>query len=52
MLEQSRVDGDRVTRIWLAPKWNYLLIKLHQNDEGEESLLTLLEARVNGESLQ
>lgn len=52
VLEQSRVDGDRVTRIWLAPKWNYLLIKLHQNDEGEESLLTLLEARVNGESLQ
>lgn len=52
VLEQSRVDGDRVTRIWLAPKWNYLLIKLHQNNEGEESLLTLVEAQVNGEPLK
>lgn len=52
VLEQSRIDGDRVTRIWLAPDWNYLLVKLHQNDEGEESLLTLIEAKVDGQSLQ
>lgn len=52
VLEQSRIDGDRVTRIWLAPQWNYLLIKLHQDDEGEQSLLTLIEARVNGKALK
>lgn len=52
-LEKVRdVSSERVTRLWLVPEWNYLLVKLYQRDaKGREMELALNEASIDGHPL-
>lgn len=51
-LRRVRDNQERETVFWLAPDWNYLLIKLWQREEdGQSYELTLGTATVNGQSV-
>lgn len=52
-LQRIREPGsDRTTDIWLAPDWDYLLIKLIQDEPGSSTIsLELREANVNNETV-
>lgn len=52
-LQRIREPGsDRTTDIWLAPDWDYLLIKLVQDEPGSSTIsLELREANVNNETV-
>lgn len=43
---------DRVTKLWLAKDWNYMLVRSEQQEEGEEdSTLELLKGSVDGKKI-
>lgn len=45
-------DSERLTQIWLAPAWDYLLVKLYQRDpDGRELTLELADATLDGQPL-
>lgn len=49
-LRRVRDNQERETLFWMAPEWNYLLIKLWQREEdGQSYELTLSTATVNGQ---
>lgn len=52
-MRRLREHQDRETLLWLAPQWDYLLVKLWQKeDDGETHEFVLSGARVAGKSLQ
>ncbi len=48
---RSRDDDDRVTYAWLAPKWNYLLVRLEQQEDGDSHTINIDKARINGKKI-
>lgn len=49
---RSRDDDDRVTYAWLAPKWDYLLVRLEQQEDGDSHTIDIDKARVNGKNIE
>ncbi len=49
---RSRDDDDRVTYAWLAPKWDYLLVRLEQQEDGDSHTINIDKARVNGKKIK
>lgn len=50
-VQRVREDDDRETNIWFAPAWNYALVKLQQNEDGETYQIALTELIIDGKSI-
>lgn len=51
-IKRIREDNERVTVLWLATDWNYLLAKIWQQEEdGKHYEINLASARLNGEKV-
>lgn len=47
-IKRSREDNERVTYAWLAKDWNYLLVRLQQEEKGEAYTIYIHKATVDG----
>ncbi len=50
-IKRSREDNDRVTYAWLAKDWNYLLVRLQQEEKGDTYTIYIHKATLNGKSI-
>ncbi|HEX7762594.1 MAG TPA: DUF3108 domain-containing protein [Cellvibrio sp.] len=50
-IKRSREDNDRVTYAWLAKDWNYLLVRLQQEEKGDTYTIYIHKAVVDGKSI-
>lgn len=50
-VKRSRENSDRVTYAWLAKKFDYLLVRMQQEEKGDTYTITLNKANVNGKAL-
>ncbi|WP_237066043.1 DUF3108 domain-containing protein [Microbulbifer guangxiensis] len=44
-------DDDRETNIWFAPAWDYALVKLEQEEDGETYQISLTELIIDGKNI-
>ncbi|WP_347331246.1 DUF3108 domain-containing protein [Marinimicrobium locisalis] len=51
-VKRSRDDDDRATFAWLAPKWDYLLVRLEQREDGDSHTINIDKARINGKTIE
>lgn len=53
-LRQVRIgkEDERETLVWVAPEWNYLLVRLIRYEDGDEYRLDLKSATVGGEKVR
>lgn len=51
-VKRSRKDDDRVTYAWLAPKWDYLLVRLEQQEDGDSHTINIDKAQINGKTVE
>lgn len=50
-IKRSREDNDRVTYAWLAKDWNYLLVRLQQEEKGDAYTIYIHSAKVDGKTI-
>lgn len=50
-IKRSREDNDRVTYAWLAKDWNYLLVRLQQEEKGDTYTIYIHKAKVDGKDI-
>lgn len=50
-IKRSREDNDRVTYAWLAKDWNYLLVRLQQEEKGDVYTIYIHKATVDGQPI-
>lgn len=50
-IKRSREDNERVTYAWLAKDWNYLLVRLQQEEKGEAYTIYIHKATVDGKPI-
>lgn len=46
-LQRVREDGQRKTLFWVAPAWNFLIVKIQQQEDGEQYEMVLEQASIN-----
>jgi hypothetical protein len=51
VMERERDNDSRRTTVWLAPKWDYLLVKLEQIEKKERYTMMLKSAAINGRTV-
>lgn len=51
-VKRSREDDDRVTYAWLAKDWNYLLVRLQQEEKGEAYTIYIHKAILDGKTIE
>lgn len=51
-VKRSREDDDRVTYAWLAKGWDYLLVRLQQEEDGDSHTIYLGKAEVDGKKIK
>lgn len=51
-VKRSRDDDDRATFAWLAPKWDYLLVRLEQREDGDSHTIDIDKAQINGKEIE
>lgn len=51
-VKRSREDDDRVTYAWLAKDWNYLLVRLQQEEKGDAYTIYIHKASVDGKAIE
>lgn len=51
-VKRSRENDDRVTYAWLAKDWDYLLVRLQQEEDGDAYTIYLGKAQVNGKDIK
>lgn len=51
-VKRSREKDDRVTYAWLAKDWDYLLVRLQQEEDGEAHTIYLSKATLNGKKIK
>lgn len=51
-VKRSREKDDRVTYAWLAKDWDYLLVRLQQEEDGDAHTIYLSKATVNGKKIK
>ena len=49
---RSRKNHDRVTYAWLAKDWDYLLVRLQQQEDGDSHTISITKAELNGERIK
>lgn len=50
-IKRSREDNDRVTYAWLAKDWNYLLVRLQQEEKGDVYTIYIHKANLDGKPI-
>lgn len=50
-IKRSRADDDRVTYAWLAKNWNYLLVRLQQEEKGDVYTIYIHKASIDGKAI-
>ncbi|MDE0840685.1 MAG: DUF3108 domain-containing protein [Porticoccaceae bacterium] len=48
VMQRQRNNGARKTTLWLAPRWDYLLVKLEQIEKKEHYTMVVEDAVING----
>ena len=51
-VKRSRDNDERVTYAWLAKNWNYLLVRLQQEEKGDAYTIYIHKATVNGKTIE
>lgn len=51
-VKRSRENDERVTYAWLAKDWNYLLVRLQQEEKGEAYTIYIHKANLNGKAIE
>lgn len=51
-IKRSRKDSDRVTYAWMAPAYQYLLVRMQQEEGGDTYTIYIHEAEVDGERIK
>lgn len=51
-VKRSRENDDRVTYAWLAKDWNYLLVRLQQEEKGDVYTIYIHQATINGKTVE
>lgn len=51
-VRRSRENDDRVTYAWLAKDWNYLLVRLQQEEKGEAYTIYIHKANLDGKVIE
>lgn len=51
-VKRSRDNDERVTYAWLAKEWNYLLVRLQQEEKGSEYTIYIHKAKVDGKAIK
>lgn len=51
-VKRSRENSDRVTYAWLAKDWDYLLVRMQQEEKGDTYTITLNKANMNGKDIK
>lgn len=52
VVERVRDDEERITRLWLARDWDYLVVKLLQKEDNKSYEIDLVSAEVNGRKVR
>lgn len=50
-VKRSRENDTRVTYAWLAKEWNYLLVRLQQEEKGDSYTIYITKASLNGKPI-
>lgn len=50
-LQRVRADGKRKTVFWVAPAWNFLIVKIQQQEDGEQYEMVLEQATINDQAV-
>lgn len=50
-VERTRKDDDRVTYAWMAPDYQYLLVRMQQQEGGDEYTIYIHESEIDGEKI-
>ena len=50
-VKRSRENDERVTYAWLAKDWNYLLVRLQQEEKGDSYTIYITKASLNGKPI-
>lgn len=51
-VKRSRENDDRVTLAWLAKNWNFLLVRLQQEEDGDAYTINLSKAKINDQAIK
>lgn len=51
-IKRSRKDSDRVTYAWMAPDYQYLLVRMQQEEDGDTYTIYIHEAEINGKAIK
>jgi len=51
-VKRSRENDERVTYAWLAKDWNYLLVRLQQEEKGEAYTIYIHKATLDGKAIE
>ena len=51
-VKRSRASSDRVTYAWLAKDWDYLLVRMQQEEKGDTYTINLNKANINGQDIK
>jgi len=51
-VKRTRENSDRITFAWLAKDWDYLLVRMQQEEKGDTYTITLNKANVNGQDIK
>lgn len=51
-VERSRSNNKRVTYAWVAPDWDYLLVRLQQQEGGKDNTIYITKAKINGKVIE
>jgi hypothetical protein len=51
-VKRSRENDERVTYAWLAKDWNYLLVRLQQEEKGEAYTIYIHKATLDGKTIE
>ena len=50
-IKRTRKDSDRVTYAWMAPKYDYLLVRMQQEEDGDVYTINIDEAEVDKQKI-
>ena len=51
-IKRSRENDKRITYAWLAPEWNYMLVRLQQEENGDAYTIYITQANVDGKPIE
>lgn len=50
-VERTRKDDDRITYAWMAPEYQYLLVRMQQVEDDDEYTIYIHESEIDGEEI-